>query len=270
VSSLADTGYAAAAGSWATLEEAQRAISACTALDLRVLAAWLPRGAATGLRSLAAWFELVNIEDRLAYLEGAPLPTPIDLGVLALAWNAAEGAQSVTELRAALGASSWGDPGSDDPRDIQLGLRFGWARRVAAHAPEARAWAEGAAAVVLAEELLVARRPVDPRAVRRLDLGSSWPGSQSLGELRARLPRRASWALEGVDEPADLWRAELAWWRAVGAEAELMLRRHREGRAVVVAAVALLGLDTLRVVTALAVAARAGSGASREVLDALS
>ena len=265
---LSGTVYAAAAAS-RTLEEAQRAVAACTAIELRVLAAWLPRSMATGLRSLAAWFEIANIEDRLAYLTGGTPWTPFELGVLSTVWDAAATTQSAEELRELLAGSSWGDPGSDEPEAIHRLLRFAWARRVAVNAPEARAWAAGAAGILLAEELLVARRPVDPALARRAELGFAALAAETVPELRMLLPRHASWALAGIEEPAELWRAELAWWRTVGTEAELMVRSRREGRAVVVGAIALLGLDTVRVSTALAASAHGGSAASLEVLDAL-
>jgi hypothetical protein len=265
---LSGTVYGPAAAA-AELEDAQREVAASTALQLRVLAAWLPRTMATGLRSLAAWFEIANIEDRLAYLAGAaPLP-PFELGVLSTVWDAAATTQSAEELRRLLAGSSWGDPGGDDPEHIHRLLRFAWARRVATHASEARAWAAGAAGILLAEELFVAGRPVNPALARRAELGVAWPGADTVSELRALLPRNASWALAGIEEPAELWRAELAWWRTVGADAELMLRSRREGREVVVGVIALLGLDAVRVSAALAVAAHGGSAASWEVLDAL-
>jgi hypothetical protein len=268
VAGLARTAYAPAA-SVTTLAEVQRSVTACTALHVRVLAAWLPRGAATSLRALAAWFELVNIEDRLGYLAGERLAAPFELGVLSSVWEAAASTQSAEELRRLLRSSSWGDPGSDDPQGVHLALRFAWARRVAAQAPEARAWAAGAAAILLAEEIFVAGRRVDPVLARRAELGTTWPGAKTVAELRARLPRHAAWALAGIGAPTELWRAELAWWRTVGEQAELMVRSHREGREVVLGATALLGLDAVRLSTALAVAEQGGTAASREVLRAL-
>jgi hypothetical protein len=265
---LLGTEYALAATA-GELEEAQRGVAAVVALKLRVLAAWLPPGGATGLRALAAWFELANIEDRLAYLAGAPLRTPFELGVLASVWDAAASAQSPEELRAVLAGSSWGDPGGSEPQRIHLALRLAWARRVRAETPEAGPWAAGAAAILLAEELLLAGRRPDSASARRVGLGPSWQEAETLDGLRARLPRGASWALTGIEEPAELWRAEPRWWRVVEAEAERMARSHRAGREIVVAAVALLALDAVRVATALAVAAQAGAAGSREVLDAL-
>lgn len=266
---LAGTFYERAVGTGATLEQAQRAIAGRAAVQVRVLAAWLPRGAVACLRSLAAWFELANLEDRLAYFAGAELPAPFELGVLASVWEAAAATADAAELRAVLASSGWGDPGSDVPQEIHLALRFGWARRVAEQAPEARAWAAGAIALLLAQELLVAGRRVNEARLRRVGLGTAGVDAASLAELRARLPRRASWALEGVELPGELWRGELAWRRTVETEAELLARSGLAGRQVVVGAVALLGLDAARVATALAVAAQGGGSASREVLDAL-
>lgn len=265
---LSGTTYSEAAGA-DSLEKAQRAVAARLAIELRVLAAWLPRGGADAVRALAGWFELVNVEDRLAYLAGGPLHPPFHLGILSSVWETAARTQSATELRAVLGASSWGDPGGDEPEDIHAALRFGWARRVGGRVPEARAWAAGAAAILLAEELFLSSRRPRQTLVRRADLGSDWADAGSIAELRSRLPRRAAWALAHVVEPAELWRAEIAWWRAVAAEAEALVRSRRDGRDVIVGAVVLLGLDALRVTTALAVASGPPSNASQEVLDAL-
>ncbi len=265
---LAGTVYAPTALD-ATLEEAQRAIAACTALQLRVLAAWLPPGGAVGLRSLAAWFELANIEDRLAYFAGGDLRPPFELGVLSSVWEAAGSAQSAEELRRLLASSSWGDPGSDDPQEIQLALRLAWAHRVAAQVREAQVWAAGAVAILLAEEMLVGEFRTDSALRRRAELGSAWPGATTIAELRAQLPGRAAWALEGIEEPAELWRAELRWWRRVGTEAWAMVHGPLGSGDVVVGTIALLALDAVRMATALAVATQGGSEASREVLDAL-
>jgi hypothetical protein len=267
VAGLSGTAYAQAATA-AELEEAQRRVAASVALQLRVLAAWLPPGGTTSLRALAAWFELANIEDRLAYLVGGPLRAPFELGVLASAWNAAVSAQSPKELRALLARSSWGDLGSSEVQEIHLALRFAWARRVSGETPEAGRWAAGAAAILLAEELLVAGRRVDPALARQIGLGAGWQGAETLDGLRARLPRSAAWALDAIKEPAELLRAEQRWWRLVEAEAEQIVARGT-GREVVVGTVALLGLDAVRIATALAVAAQAGATGSREVLDAL-
>lgn len=252
-----------------SLETAQHAVAASLALQVRLLAAWLPRDAASGLRPLASWFEIANIEDRLAYFGGAELRSPYELGMLSSIWNTAAATQSLDELRRVLAGSSWGDPGSDDPEDVHLALRLAWARRVSAQAPVARPWAAGAVALLLAAELFVAERPVDDDFVRRVRLGGSWPEAGSLAELRALLPPTAAWALDGVDDAAHLWRAELAWWRRVAADAELMIRSRLDGSDVVLGAVALLAFDAMLLTVALAVAAQGGSATAREVVDAL-
>jgi hypothetical protein len=265
---LAGTAYAGAAPA-SSLEEAQRALAADTLLRLRVLAAWLPPGGAAGLRSLAAWFELCNIEDRLAYLTGGVLEPPFELGVLASVWDAAATARSVEELRVVLGHSSWRVPGGMDPARLPLALRFAWADRVRAELPEVRAWASSATAILVAEELLVARHRLEPGLVRSTSLGSGWEGAGTPGELRERLPVDVRWVLAGIEDRADLWRAWPAWWLAVEADAEAMVRVARFGRETVVAVVALLALDAVRVGTALAVAGLRGVPAAQEVLDAL-
>jgi hypothetical protein len=78
----------------------------------------------------------------------------------------------------------------------------------------------------------------------------------SLGALRDALPPRARWALEGLDEPRELWRAEAAWWRRVEEDGGRLLRDPHMGRATVVGCLALLGADARRVAGALESAAR--------------
>jgi hypothetical protein len=266
---LVGTSYARQSVLGPGLEGAQRAVATSLALSCRVLAAWLPRDASVGIRAMASWFELANLEDRIGYLAGGELRPPFELGVLSSVWEAAAAAGSLDELRRLLGRSTWGDPGSDEPQDMQRWLRLSWARRVTKQAPAASAWAAGALAILLAAEMFVAGRFFDPQLARRLGLGEAWHDAGGIAELRERLPGRAGWALAGVEEPAELWRAELSWWRRVGLDAETMTRTRLDDPGVVVAAVALLAIDALRVSTALAVAARSGSAPALEVLDAL-
>ena len=253
----------------ASLEAAQRAVAASLALRLRLLAAWLPRDGAAVIRALAAWFELANIEDRLAYLGGAELRSPYELGMLSSTWAGASTAQSVDDVRRVLAGSSWGDPGGGEVEDVHLALRLAWARRVSTQVPAARAWAAGAVALLLAAELFVAERRVDDDLTRRARLGGAWPEAGSLAEFRDLLPRLAAWALEGVDDPADLWRAELAWWRRVAADGELLIRSSLAGGEVAVGAVALLAVDAMLLSVALAAAAQGERTTAREVFDAL-
>ena len=266
---LAGTPYATQAVAGPRLENVQRAVAASVAFSCRVLAAWLPRDAAVGIRAMASWFELANIEDRIAYLERGELRPPFDLGVLSSVWEAAAAAGSMDELRRLLDRSVWGDPGSDEPQEIHLWLRVSWARRVARQAPAAGSWADGALAILLAAEMFVAGRFFDPAVARRLGFDGAWRDATTIEALRERLPGRAAWALAGVDEPSDLWRAEPTWWRRVGRDAESMTRRRLDDPGVVLGAVALLALDATRVNAALAVASRSGASSAAEVLDAL-
>jgi hypothetical protein len=268
---LSPAGYTASLTRDASLEEVQRAVASSVALSVRVLAAWLPRGAAGDLRALASWFELVNLEDRIAYLAGGDLRPTFELGVLSSVWQAAAEASSLEELRRLLGRSAWGDAGGDDPRELQLWLRLAWAKRVARQVPGIRAWAEGALAILLAAEMFVAGRFFEPLGVRGLGLGlgQSWVSAATLADLRERLPRRAAWTLDGIEQPAALWQAELAWWRRVRLDAEGMIRGRLDRGEIVVGAVALLALDAMRVNAGLAAAARSNAPGAQEVVDAL-
>ena len=266
---LAGTRFGQVAGSASELEEAQRAVAASFLLELRLLAGWLPIGAGELVRSLGAWFELVNVEDRLAYLLGGELRTPLTVGALGSAWPRAAAAETPAELREALRASAWGDTRGERADTIHFALRLAWALRVYASAPETRAWVAGAVAILVARELFVSGRPVEPGPSPVLrDLGPAWSEKRTLAEFTEALPPRAAWPLAGLTDPRDLWRAEIGWWRRVARDAELLVRESREGRAVVVGSVALLALDAVQVSAALAVAARP-SAAAAEAFGAL-
>jgi hypothetical protein len=252
-----------------SLEGAQREVAASLALQVRLLAGWVPRDAAGALRALGSWFELANLEDRLASFGGAGLRPPYELGTLSSVWAEAASCQSPEELRRLLARSSWADPGSNDVEEVHLALRLAWARRVSAQVPVARPWAAGAVALLLAAELFVAGRTPDDELVRRVGLGSVWRDAASLAELRERLPTVASWALEGAEEPEHLWHSELTWWRRVAADAERLVRGRLDQGDVMVGAVVLLAFDAMLLATALAVAATGVGEPSREVLDAL-
>ena len=264
---LAASPYGREADLGSGVAAAQRSIAATTLLRLRILAGWLPPGAVGVVRALAGWFEAVNVEDRLAYLLGHEPQRPFALGSLSLSWPAISRAQTPGDLRAALAGSPWGDPGSDEPADVHVALRVAWARRALAEAPEARAWVGGALALLLARGLAPGAGARVPAAADAL-LGSAWRQAQTVRSLAAALPADAAWALAGVEDPQDLWRAEAAWWTRVERDAESMVGGHREGRRTVVGVVALLGADARRASMALAAAARGGPGLLEEVLDA--
>jgi hypothetical protein len=251
------------------LGAAQRALAAKTLLDLRLLAGWLPRDALGLLRALTAWFELANLEDRVAYLEGAPLRQPFELGSLASAWPRAAEAQSIAELRQALAPTAWGDPGGETPAELGLALRLAWARRIADAAPAAQGWAAGAVALLAARVLFVTGLPVEALPVPRIRLlGATWPAAGTFARFVEALPPDAAWALDGTETPEQLWRAEARWWTRVEEQAATLLRGSRPGPEIVVAAAALLAADAHRAATALATAARRPLQGVEEAFDA--
>ena len=102
-----------------TSHGAQRAVAETTLWHIRVLAGWAPPGAQEAIRALAAWFELANIEDRLAFLAGGRGAAPVRPrrardGVAARSPRRGR----VADVRAALAASPWGDPGAAEPAGI--------------------------------------------------------------------------------------------------------------------------------------------------------
>lgn len=251
-----------------SLAEAQRRVAETLLWHLRVLAGWLPADGAQLLRLLAGWYEIANVEEHLQALSGAAAEPPYQLGTLATAWPRLAGTGSPAELRAALTASAWGDPGGSDPRTISLTMRLVWAERVASRVTTARTWARGAAALLVARERLAAGRRLPDRAAAlatRL-LGTGWSHAGTVPELAAAVPPAAGWALAGVSEPAGLWTAEARWWRRLREQGESLLATGGFGTDRVVGAVAVLAADAHLVRAALELAARGGD---REVLDAL-
>lgn len=129
------------------LEAAQRGVAATMLWHLRVAGGWLPPAAGDALASLAAPFEIVNVEDRIAHLLGGPAAPPFELGRLATAWPRLATAGSVLELCSLLAASPWGDPGTQRSDQIGRVLRRRWLRRLRGSAPRAFGWARELAAL---------------------------------------------------------------------------------------------------------------------------
>jgi hypothetical protein len=265
---LSGTAYGRSLRPGMDLASAQRAVAETTLWHIRVLAGWAPPQALEAIRSLAAWFELVNVEDRISFLAGGEPPLPFALGALATAWTQIADARTVAEVHAALVASPWGDPGAADAAGIGLGLRLAWARRVTQSVDDAAEWAAGGVALLVARERFMAGRSPDALLARRPPgLGSAWAQAGSIGALRAALPAQAAWALRDVGEPADLWRAEVAWWRRVEQDAVALAHAPLMGEPMVVGSVVLLGVDAWRTAGALESAARSGTPDSVEVFD---
>jgi len=249
-------------------DEARRAVGAVCLWHLRVLAGWLPPSGSELVRVFAAPFELANIADRLAGFAGAAVPPPYPLGGLAVAWPRAATAATAEELRAALAASAWGDPGTGAWPEVSVALTARWASWLADAVPGAGAWSAGAAAVVAAR-LLAVGSEAPPAAVRdlRRQLGAGWEAAASLADLRGRVPRSAAWALADVAGPDDLWGADGRWWRRVDRDAAATLRAARPGPEAAAAAAARLAADAWRAQAALEAAAWGREGV--EVFDAL-
>jgi hypothetical protein len=234
------------------LATAQRAIADTLLWHLRILAGWLPAAGAALVRALASWFEIANVDARLAALAGdGREPEPFALGALATAWGAAGQARTIEQLSDALTASTWSLPRTDSPDELAIGLRVAWARRALQAAPEASAWAAGAVGLLVARELLVARSRAHVDQLRRCPgIDDHVLNARTLAELRDALDAEARWALGPLEEPSELWQAELAWWDRVEDDSRLLLRR-ADDEAVVLAAVALLAVDAQRTARAL-------------------
>jgi len=252
----------------------QHQVVATLVWHLRVLAGWLPREGSRRLRLLAGGLEIANVDEHLHGLAGGPTEPPYRLGTLQTAWPRVAAAPTAARVREVLASSPWGDPGPAGPGSTHVVLVLAWAQRVVDGVPGAEGWARGAAALVVTREALLAGTPPTGRcAARTTDLlGAGFtealaaPGAR-LPDLTARLPRDARWALTGVQEPRDLWRAEAGWWHRVERDAARLLRTSAYGPGCVLGVAGVLAADAWRVRAALGAAAR--GTAAREVFDGL-
>ena len=257
---LADTHYGREPLTGQTLAGAQHAIARTILWDLRVLAGWLPRDGVRMLRTVAGWFELANVDELLQTMAGRPAGEEFRLGALATAWPRLRQATSIAGLREALAASPWHDPGGDTMLDVRLGMRAHWAARAAALDDPAQTWAAGGAALLLAGEQFAAGRAVQPSVMDGALglLGPAAGGAPTLDELASKLPARARWVLAGINSPADLWRAEAAWWARVESDGLKLLRIAGFDSGPVLGAVAVMAADARRIQAALEIATRGG------------
>jgi hypothetical protein len=233
-----------------------------------VLAGWLPPRGGEVVRVVAARFELANVAERMTELEGATVPEPFRMGTLALAWPRVAVAPTAEDVRAALGASPWGDPGSPDRAAVMVALEARWATWLGERVPGAATWGAGAAAL-MAARAIAGGGALGPGATGdlRRQLGRGWEAATTLPGLAAALDRAAAWVLDGVATPEDLWLAEGRWWRRVDRDAAATLRSARPGPAAVGAAAARLLADAWRVQAALEAAAWGPAGL--EAFDAV-
>jgi hypothetical protein len=264
---LASTAYAKQLRPGLDLAGAGRAIVGSVLWNLRVLAGWSPPLGASRLRVLAGAFELANLQGEMARLEGFEAPPPYALGSLATVPRLSSVA-TVSELRSALAASPWGDPGASDRGSVVVSLEFALAHRIAEDVPEAAGWATTYAALVLARCLAsgVALELGLPAATHaRAVVGEHLLQVHSLRDLVDGLPRHSTWLLADVSDPDDLWAAEARWWHRLWGEGMALVMKGSPGPGATVGAVAALAADAWRVRCALEVASRQGRGA--EVLD---
>ena len=262
LAALAGSAYGERVQAGQDLTSAERGAADTLLWHLRILAGWLPVAGAALVRALAGWFELANIDARLAALAGGwREPAPFVLGPLATAWGAAEQARTIEELVDAISVSAWTLPRAHSAAELAIGLRVAWARRVVESAPGAADWVAGAGALLAVRELLVEHSGKYSEQLRHYPgIDDRAFGVGTLAAFRDAVGPRAGWALGTITEPDELWRAELAWWDRVEEDSRLLLR-HSDDESVVLAAVALLAVDAQRTARALRSAAqRAGAG----------
>ncbi|MBE1588919.1 hypothetical protein ACFPOI_55995 [Nonomuraea angiospora] len=253
VALLGDTPYGHDVRRGQSLAEAQWAVLATLLWHLRVLAGWLPREGGQMVRVLARWFELANADELICRLAGGEAEPEFVLGSLGTAWERLRRCGSLAEVRAALAASPWGDPGGTSPREIQLGMRLAWAERVAGTVPQARSWALGATALLLARtHLAEGERPAERC---RVLVGQGALDASSIREMAERLPTAARWVLHEIEDPRELWRGEERWWQRVEDEGRDLLAGAGFTAGPVLGAVAVLAADARRVRAALEQAA---------------
>ncbi|MPZ78981.1 MAG: hypothetical protein GEV28_00665 [Actinophytocola sp.] len=249
------------------LAEVEYAVGAAALWHLRVLAGWQPRAGAEIVRQLAGWFELANVVEHTRELAGLPAGPRYTLGRLTTAWSRLMATGTGTELREVLATTSWDDPGAATPAAVAASMELSWAARVAAAVPEARAWAEGGAALVIARTRFAMFEELpEPVAVRANVLLGPAATASTWEDYVDGLHTDARWPFAGSTGPDDLWHAELGWWARVERDAAALLSAPRAGRGPVVGIVAYLALDAWRARAALQVAARGGQ--PEEAFDA--
>lgn len=268
VTALAAGPYGRTVHAGQELADAEYAVGAAVLWHLRVLAGWQPRAGAEAVRQLAGWFEIANVIEHARALAGLPAGPRYTLGRLTTAWPRLLTTGTPTELREVLATTSWSDPGSALPAAVAVSMGLSWAERVAAAVPEARAWAQGAAALLVARQRFAAAgeltEPVASRAQVVLGVAAVAPTWRSyVDDLRPD----ARWPLAASAGPDDLWHAELDWWARVERDAGRLLAVPRAGRGSVVGILAFLAVDAWRVRAALQAAARGGQ--HKEAFDAL-
>lgn len=262
---LRGTAYTKASAPGTSLPAAERLVAAAELWQLRVLAGWLPRSAVGLARALGARYERANIETHARSLaEPGRSGQYYDLGSLALSWPRIAVTTSPQALREALAASPWGDPGDGTVEALHDVLALRWLRMIAAEAAPTIEWVTGAAALLVAKQLLVTTTgPADwlVRAAAPL-VGTNWVRAGSVSALREAIPVAGRWVLEGVDAPSGLWRAETGLAVRIESDGFRLLRHGTPDVEPFLGAIAVLAVDGWRVRVALGDAAL-GAGPGR-------
>jgi hypothetical protein len=103
---LAGSAYGQRIPAGVDLEAAQRGVAETLLWHLRIMAGWLPTAGAGLVRALAGWFELANVDARLAALAGdGGEPAPFVRGGLATAWTVIERAHDIEGVAHGLSSS---------------------------------------------------------------------------------------------------------------------------------------------------------------------
>ena len=258
---LSDSAYRRFLAQDADPVDAERAVNEAVVWNLRVLGGWVPGSGVAMLRVLVADLEVRNIADRLRALCGQEVPAPYRLGALATCRNAAVESASLSTMRAALTASAWGDPGTDDPSCLMEYLRLSAASRLAAVHPDSVPWGAAAAALAIARQrFLLGHVPGSAAAARaRPLLGACALDAPDWDAFCAAVPQStAGWILSGLTGPQQLWVGEQRWWARLESDAATLARSARYDLGPVLGCAVLLLADAHRVCGALSAAHRGG------------
>ena len=235
---LAETAYGHDVRTQDNLVQAQHSVWATLLWHLRVTAGWQPRAGAAIVRTLAMGFAIANTESNFGFQLGALNTTDLLAATTSVSTRAA------------------------------LSKRLVWADRVVTGVPEAAAWAAGALAILVASEIFALERPLNGTELSqaRRVLGNA-AAATNFVKFTDQLPPLAKWALVDVEQPAELWRAEAAWWDRVERDGLVLLHGSRFDSAPLVGLIAVLAVDAWRVQAALEIAARGGK--PLEAFDAI-